>query len=137
MEPVAETTRLITEFGVLAVIAGVFIVEKVFYLRTIGKTLNELSSVVRVQGVTLEGLNNAISSMKASADNTATALNIISITLTNIIHAIERHDNLTKFMNTDLREAMTLLRLRPCLVECKTGITMTPEVKAEQRSNLL
>ena len=111
-----DSIKLLTEYGVLVAIAAVFIWEKFQYSKANSQVLTELSNSSKLQAASLESLNSSLASMKQSCDNTTMALNIISSTLSGMSNNFERHDKRADFTNTDVREIVSLVRQRPCMV---------------------
>jgi len=110
-----EYIKLIAENGVLLVIAAVFIWDKVTNAKTVTSILSDMQSSAKLQENTLINLHRALESLGHATENTTTALNIIQNTLANNMHSLERHDKRAEFMNSDLREVVTMLKTRPCV----------------------
>jgi len=99
---VQEMVQIITNYGILVVIAAIFIWDKVVNVKQTEKILSELQAASRMQTA-------AIESIRIASDNTATALQIIQNTLTATSTALERHDKRSEFMNSDLRDLYTFI----------------------------
>jgi len=105
-----DILKIIGEYGILIVIAAVFIWDKIANTKTTEKMLKELEAGSKVQTSILENLRH-------TCENQSTALNIIQHTLAMNTTSLERHDKRSEYMNTDVREICTLLRVRPCIIQ--------------------
>jgi len=103
-----ETLKTLSEYGVLFVIAAVFIWDKVAHSRMIENILKELQTSARLQ-------TSALESLRHMCENTTTALSIIQNTLAANTQSLERHDKRSEYMNNDIREICTMLKTRPCV----------------------
>ena len=110
-----EAIKVISEYGILVVIAGLFIWEKFQYSKIIGNLLSEIKITIAHQAGMLTSLEAALLSIRASCDNTATALTIISHSLLDMKGLLERHDKRSEYINKDVRDSTIMLRMRPCM----------------------
>ena len=108
-----EILKMISEFGILIVIAAVFIWNSVTHNKTTESILQDLQMAMTLQVGILENL-------KHTCENQSTALNIIQNTLSANTQSLERHDKRAEFMNNDVREILTILRTRPCVTQNET-----------------
>jgi len=125
-----EIVKTIMEYGILLVIAGVFLWDKVTISKSTVTILSRLESQAGLLGKTLDGLHHSVEGVHTSNENTSTALNIIQNTLASnlqdiagINQALERHDKRAEYMNTDVRAILDILRIRPGVVPMPDSLT--------------
>ena len=109
-----DTIKYMAEYGILFVIAAVFIWDKITNAKMTENILKELQAGAKLQSSTLESLRH-------TCDNQTTALSIIQNTLSANTQSLERHDKRAEFMNTDVREMVTILKTRPCVNRVDTN----------------
>jgi len=105
-----DILKIIGEYGILIVIAAVFIWDKVANTKTTENILKELEAGSKVQTSILENLRH-------TCENQSIALSIIQNSLAMNTTSLERHDKRSEYMNADVREICTLLRVRPCIFQ--------------------
>ena len=103
-----DTLKTVSDYGVLLVIAAVFIWDKIANARAIESVLKELQSASKLQSDTLRSLQH-------TSENTSTALQLLLNSLSGLTASLERHDKRSEFMNADIREICGLLGRRPCV----------------------
>jgi len=104
-----DILKIIGEYGILIVIAAVFIWDKVVNTKTTENILKKLETASELQTSILENLRH-------TCGNQTTALGIIQNSLAMNTTSLERHDKRSEYMNADVREICTLLRVRPCMI---------------------
>ena len=109
-----ENIKLIGEYGIFVVIAGVFIWDKISISKVMVNILNELQSNSKIQVDALENI-------RRSTENTTIALNIIQSALASMSQSMERHDKRAEYMNNDLREICAKLNSRPTVTQENWG----------------
>ena len=102
--------KMIAENGILIVIAVVFIWDKVVMSKNLSRMIVEIQVFTKIQADALTGI-------KLTSDNTATALGIIQNTLAGNNDLLNRHDIRAETINTHIDTALTLLKQRPCTKE--------------------
>ena len=105
-----DILKLFSEYGILIVIAAVFIWDKLVNAKQADNILKELQEYAKLQGSTLQNLDHTCRNME-------TALSIIQSTLAANTQSLERHDKRSEYMNNDIREIVTILHTRPCVTE--------------------
>ena len=98
-----EIIKLIGDYGILIILAAVFI----FRTLKTDKTNTELLHQINADHKTN---NETVSILRQESTNTQTALSIIQNTLASHTLALDRHDGRAENINEKLREALTLLQ---------------------------
>ena len=98
-----EIAKYVAEYGILTVIAGVFIWDKIKNMQTTENILRELHQSSQLQGSTLESLRH-------TTENQTTLLGIINATLAADLEAMKRHDTRAEFMNNDVKVILELVK---------------------------
>ena len=97
-----EIVKVVGEYGILVMIAVVFVMDRVRTGKVQTDLLHQIDSDHKV-------VNEAIAVLRQESTNAQTLLNIINISLTGYTSALERHDSRAESINKDLQKAITLL----------------------------
>ena len=115
-----EIISTLMEYGILLVIAAVFLWDKITISKSTVTILSRLETQAELLSKTLDGLHQSLDGLHKATENTSTALNIIQNTLAlnstkleNNSTDIERHDKRAEYMNNDIRVILDLLKNRP------------------------
>jgi len=107
-----EIIKMAGEYGVLFVIAALFIWEKISHGKIVENVLKELQATSKLNSTALESMMAAIDGMRRTSENTATALSIIQNTLANLMQSLERHDQRSEHINKDVRAIIAVMNER-------------------------
>ena len=100
----AEIIKIGAEYGVLILIAAVF----VWRAMKGDKTNTEI--LISMQANQIMS-SEALAILRQESANTQTLLSIIQNTLASNNQAMERHDNRAEFINVDVREILSLVKV--------------------------
>jgi len=110
-----EIMKSIGEYGILIIIAGAFVWDKISHSKIIENILKEVQSYTKMQTSMIEALRD-------ESLNRTTVLNVMQKDIDNIIHMLERDDKRADHMNSDIREIRTILNNKPCVNEKREDI---------------
>ena len=105
-----DVIRIAAEYGVLVMIAVVFVYDKLKTSKTIEQMLFELRESAKIQSA-------AIESMRHGSENQTTGLNIIQNSLATIRTSLEGYDKQFNYLDNNIRDIRTMLKERPCVIE--------------------
>ena len=99
-----EIVKLASEYGILIILAAVFIWRSMKTDKTNTEVLISLQASVVMYSETLAIL-------RQESANTQTSLSIIQNTLATNNQAMERHDSRAEYINVDVRETLGLVKV--------------------------
>ena len=110
MEEFSQFMPVVTETGILATLAIIFIWDKVKNAKVVENLLNEIKNISNLQKVTLDNIAKEIENTRNSINNTTLSLNLLQLNATNLHESLERHDKRSEHMNTDVKKILERVR---------------------------
>jgi len=100
--------KVISENGVLIIIAAAFIWDKISHSKTVENVLKELQSCIKLQ-------DSMLAAIRDESLNRSNVLTYMQSTVDNITGIVQRNDKRTENMSNDIRGICTILNTRPCI----------------------
>jgi hypothetical protein len=110
-----ETIKIISEYGVLIVIAAAFVWSSLVQGKKTEKVLSELLTSLVELRATEQSQNPALENLRQTCETLINNQNILLSTQNLHTQLLERHDKRAEDMGIEVREVVTMLRTRPCV----------------------